>query len=43
MKTPGAVVFWQIDRDNNIRTGKIMEYNPETGKRSGLINWVHAI
>jgi len=42
MKTPGAVIFWQIDRDNNIRTGKIMEYNPETGKRIGVPSWVHS-
>ena len=42
IKNPGAVIYWQIDRDKKIRTGKIMEYNPETGKRSGLIDWVHS-
>lgn len=26
-------VFWQIDRGGNIRTGKIIKYHPETGKR----------
>lgn len=30
---PGAVVFWQIDIHGKIRSGKIMLYNPETGKR----------
>ena len=29
----GATVFWQIDIEGKIRTGKIMLYNPETGKR----------
>ncbi|GAB3509070.1 DUF6965 family protein [Emticicia fontis] len=41
----GATVFWQIDKDYNIRTGKIMLYNPFTGKRVkepiNHINWVH--
>lgn len=30
---PGANVFWQVDTSGNIRTGKIMLYNPVTGKR----------
>jgi len=29
----GATVFWQIDTQGNIRTGKIMLYSPSTGKR----------
>ena len=29
----GATVFWQTDYQNRVRTGKIMLYNPETGKR----------
>lgn len=28
-----GVVFWQIDSNLRIRTGKIMQYNPQTGKR----------
>lgn len=32
-KWHGATVFWQIDIENNIRTGKVMLYNPATGKR----------
>ncbi len=39
------VIFWQIDITGKVRTGKIMQYNPETGKRikheSGAIDWVH--
>ncbi|MBL4586008.1 MAG: hypothetical protein JKX84_02975 [Flavobacteriales bacterium] len=41
----GATVFWQIDGQGKIRTGKIMLYNPTTGKRIkepyNHINWVH--
>lgn len=32
-KWENAVVFWQIDRQMKIRAGKIMQYDPETGKR----------
>ena len=39
------VIFWQIDIMGKVRTGKIMQYNPITGKRlkhvSGAIDWVH--
>jgi hypothetical protein len=39
------VIFWQIDIAGKVRTGKIMQYNPVTGKRlkhqSGAIDWVH--
>ncbi|MBP1617558.1 MAG: hypothetical protein H6Q14_1385 [Bacteroidetes bacterium] len=39
------VIFWQIDITGKVRTGKIMQYNPESGKRikheSGAIDWVH--
>tara|TARA_B100000795_G_C22758082_1_gene422380 strand:- start:49 stop:930 length:882 start_codon:yes stop_codon:yes gene_type:complete len=44
----GATVFWQMDNTGNIRTGKIMSYNTETGKRTKnndgkpKINWVHS-
>lgn len=41
----GANIFWQIDIENRIRGGKIMVYNPATGKRikspKPLITWVH--
>lgn len=39
------VIFWQMDINGKIRTGKIMQYNPKTGKRiknkTGAINWAH--
>jgi hypothetical protein len=42
---PGACIFWQVDLQGRIRSGKIMVYNPETGKRirspEPLITWVH--
>lgn len=42
---PGACIFWQVDMMGRIRSGKIMVYNPETGKRvrspEPLITWVH--
>ncbi|MRX66963.1 hypothetical protein SAMN06265349_102893 [Flavobacterium resistens] len=45
----GSTVFWQIDNLNRIHAGKILQYNPITGKRikdennKALINWVHSI
>lgn len=45
----GATIFWQIDNLNRIRAGKILQYNPVTGKRikdennKALINWTHSI
>jgi hypothetical protein len=42
---PGSTVFWQVDTRGKIRTGKIMLYNPDTGKRIkepfNCITWVH--
>ncbi len=42
----GSVIFWQIDGQERIRTGKIMQYNQATGKRiknaPGAIDWVHS-
>jgi rubredoxin len=41
----GATVFWQIDTQGKIRTGKIMLYSPTTGKRVkepfNHIYWAH--
>jgi hypothetical protein len=41
----GATVFWQIDTQGKVRAGKIMLYNPTTGKRVkepfNHITWVH--
>jgi len=40
---PGSVVFWQVDNTGKIRSGKIMDYNPVTGKRiKNRITWVHS-
>lgn len=41
----GRIIYWQIDHENRIRTGKIMLYDPETGKRvknvKNSFDWVH--
>lgn len=49
----GANVFWQIDRHGKIHTGKIMIYDPYTGKRvkrdpitgepRNFVSWVHSV
>ena len=40
------VIFWQMDIKGNLRTGKMMQYDPCTGKRlrnsRGGIDWVHS-
>lgn len=42
----GSVIYWQIDINGKVRTGKVMKYDPATGHRikdgSG-VNWIHAI
>ncbi len=44
---PGATVFWQADKEGRFRTGKVMLYNPENGKRVkqpvARIDWAHSI
>ena len=39
------VIFWQVDHKHRIRTGKVMRYNEQTGRRvkegSGNCSWVH--
>lgn len=41
----GATVFWQIDIDKNIRTGKLFLYDSKTGKRNKEVNntWAHKL
>jgi hypothetical protein len=43
----GATIFWQIDADENVRTGKIMLYDANTGKRVkqpyNHIAWMHKL
>ena len=36
----GSVIFWQVDINMKVRTGKIMHYGVD-GKRKGNPNWVH--
>lgn len=42
----GAAVFWQTDRNGNVRAGKIMGYDVETGHRIkepfNHVSWVHS-
>jgi hypothetical protein len=44
---PGATVFWQVDETARIRTGKVMLYNSETGKRVkepySHLTWSHKV
>ncbi|WP_292003066.1 DUF6371 domain-containing protein [Chlorobium sp.] len=44
---PGASIFWQQDVAGRIRSGKIMLYNAETGRRVkepfNHTNWVHKV
>ena len=43
----GSTVFWQIDVRGNVRAGKIMGYDAETGHRIKVpfkqVNWVHSV
>ncbi|MEO6851003.1 MAG: DUF6371 domain-containing protein [Mucilaginibacter sp.] len=43
----GATIFWQIDVNDRLRTGKIMLYNPADGHRIkqpfNHISWAHAL
>lgn len=45
-KWGGSAVFWQIDINGLVRTGKIMCYNPETGHRvkepQAFVSWAHS-
>jgi len=44
---PGATVFWQLDTEGFVRTGKVMLYNADTGKRVkepfNHVTWVHSL
>ena len=45
----GDAIFYQIDQNGRCRTGKVMKYNPATGKRvkdessPTAITWVHSL
>lgn len=36
-------IFWQIDAQGRVRTGKIMAYNETTGHRQGSPTWTHTL
>jgi len=38
----GKVIFWQVSLKGEVRTGKIMQYDPLTLKRTSDIDWVHS-
>lgn len=46
-KWPGSTVFWQVNTNSEVRAGKIMQYDAETGHRTKLpfdhITWVHSV
>ena len=48
-KWTGATTFWQVDSSGIVGSGRIMLYNPETGRRikttsgGALITWVHKL
>lgn len=39
----GASIFWEVDGEGHTRTGKIIQYDKETGHRTDHVNWVHAV
>ena len=39
----GSVIYWQIDKEGRCRSGKVMQYDPETGHRSEKVSWIHPI
>jgi Domain of unknown function (DUF6371) len=40
----GKTIFWQVDRNRRVRTGKIIKYDSRTGKRLKDVhpNWTHS-
>jgi hypothetical protein len=40
----GATIFWQLDADNNVRTGKVIHYKPDLHRNKDVnINWAHKL
>jgi hypothetical protein len=37
------IIFWQFDKDQKCRGGKVMSYNQETLKRGKEITWMHSV
>lgn len=41
----GSIIYWQIDFDGNVRTGKTMQYDVKTGHRvkdGYSVDWIHS-
>jgi len=38
-----TTVFWQIDKSNRIRTGKLIKYDESGHRIKGKNNWVHSV
>lgn len=41
-----SIIYWQIDIQGKVRTGKVMKYDRNTGHRikdCGGINWIHSL
>lgn len=43
----GSTIFWQIDSNKRVRSGKVMKYDKSSGKRTrgsySSINWAHSL
>ena len=40
----GASMFWQVDANNDVRSGKVIQYCPNSGKRmKKKITWAHTL
>lgn len=40
----GTTVYWQVDIEDNVRTGKLIKYQAESGKREkNKTNWAHTV
>jgi hypothetical protein len=43
---PNATMFWYVDEKKQVRSAKIMLYNPDNGKRNTdgpYFNWIHSV
>ena len=38
----GNIIFWQIDEEQQVRTGHIMQYQQDGKRHDGYQNWVHS-